>query len=362
MAEFDLSKVDKNFAVECKITEPDMKLYDIRENPFQIYGLYDPKNQEVFKRLPDEVGLNVNDGVKGLYLYPAGGRVRFCTDSRYIILKAVYPSIHPMAHMPLTGSSGFDLYIDSEDGLRSHYYRMFVTPHKWDLMKDGYEAKIQFPSRKKRYVTINFPTYNGVDAVYLGLQEDAYVGEGASYRPLLPMVYYGSSITQGGCASRPGNNYQNIVCREFAVDYLNLGFSGSGKGEDSIVEYMATLPMSAFICDYDHNATGAQHLLDTHEKMYRRIRAAHPDIPYIIMSRPDFDYDHEQSVWRREAILRTYHHAKADGDQNVFFIDGDSIFRGRYRDCGTVDGVHPNDYGFVMMADAVIAELYRAGF
>ena len=116
MAEFDIAKVDKNFAVECKITEPDMKLYDIRQKPFQIYGLYDPQNQSAFKRLPDEVAMNVNEGVKGLYLQPAGGRVRFCTDSRYVVLKAVMPSLHPMSHMPATASMGFDLYIDSEDG------------------------------------------------------------------------------------------------------------------------------------------------------------------------------------------------------------------------------------------------------
>ena len=102
-------------------------------------------------------------------------------------------------------------------------------------------------------------------------------------------------------------------------------------------------------------------LTDTHEKMYKAIRAAHPDIPYVILSRPDFDADYEESVARREVILRTFHNAKAAGDKNVYLIDGEGIFRGPYRDCCTVDGVHPNDLGFMYMAMAVSHELRRAG-
>lgn len=76
-----------------------------------------------------------------------------------------------------------------------------------------------------------------------------------------------------------------MVCRRNNIDFINLGFSGSEKGEDAIVDYMAGLEMSAFVCDYDHNAPDAEHLVATNYKMYEKIRKAHPNIPYIILSR-----------------------------------------------------------------------------
>jgi lysophospholipase L1-like esterase len=118
--------------------------------------------------------------------------------------------------------------------------------------------------------------------------------------------------------------------------------------------------MTAFVCDYDHNAPDAEHLEKTHYKMYEKIRAAHPDIPYIIISKPDFDSNYVTSIPRRNVIFDTYRRARDNGDLNVYYIDGAGIFRGPYEDSCTVDGTHPNDLGFALMADAIEAELKRA--
>ena len=106
MEEIKLEQLDKNFLIETKVAEPDMKIYDIRRDPFQIYGLYQPKTEPVFKRLPDDVAASVSPGVKALSFQTSGGRIRFSTDSKYIILKAVMPNVHLMSHMPLSGSTG----------------------------------------------------------------------------------------------------------------------------------------------------------------------------------------------------------------------------------------------------------------
>lgn len=103
-----------------------------------------------------------------------------------------------------------------------------------------------------------------------------------------PVVYYGSSITQGACASRPGNCYESILSRRLDCDYINLGFSGSAKGEDAIVDYIIGLDMSVFVMDYDYNAPTPEHLEKTHSKMFKAIRAEHPTLPIIIMPRPKF--------------------------------------------------------------------------
>ncbi len=352
----DISAIDKNFAVEI-VREGDTEFYDVRKEPFDLYGFYEARTEFPFKRLPDEVATKVNDGVKSLYFDTAGGRVRFMTDSPHIILRARMKRVTRLEHMPLLGTAGFDLYVDTEDGAYSRYVRPFIPPRD---VSDEYTAKVPLGAKKKRFITINFPSYSKVNEVYIGVESGSCVGHGVKYKDMPPIVYYGSSITQGACSSRPGNIYQNVIARRTNIDYINLGFSGNGKAEDTIVEYMATLKMSAFVCDYDHNAPAPEYLRATHQKMYDKIRAAKPDVPYIMISRPDFDCSYDENILRRDVIIDTYRHARANGDKNVYYIDGASVFRGRYSEMCTADHVHPNDLGFALMADAVEAELARA--
>jgi len=357
MADFDIASIDKNLEVANKVNAPDLQLYDVRKAPFDIYGLYSPRTKSTFRRIPENIAAAVSEQVLHLHTHTAGGRVRFATDSPDIVIEAVMPQITRFAHMPLTGSSGFDLYIDSPDGYESLYYKTFTPPVK---MTDGYESKLTFSEGGTHYVTIHFPLYNEVSDLFIGIAKDATLGEGAPYRDLPPVVYYGSSITQGGCASRPGNAYEAMVARMLQLDFINLGFSGSGKAEDAIVQYMAGLKMSAFIADYDHNAPNIAYLQATHQKMYDAIRERNPDLPYVMISRPDYFPNEKDSIARRRVVIDTYHYAIAKGDQKVYYIDGGAIFRGPFEDACTVDGCHPNDLGFSKMAEAVCAVLKRA--
>lgn len=177
----------------------------------------------------------------------------------------------------------------------------------------------------------------------------------------LPVVYYGSSITQGACASRPGLAYQAIISRRLDLDFINLGFSGNARAEDTMVEYMASLEMSAFVSDYDHNAPTVDHLRATHLRMYRKIRESHPNIPYIMLSRPDFaSHSEADSERRRRVIEDTFRAAREAGDKRVWYIDGEGIYRGFELDACTVDNDHPTDLGFMKMADAIGRILRRA--
>ena len=353
----NIEEIDKNFAVPTDVSDIDADYYDVREEPFKVYGLYNYKIEPEFKRMPDEIGLNVNDGVASLYKETSGGRIRFSTDSDVVILKAVMGRPHGFSHMPRTGAAGFDLYIDDPES-GSRYHRTFVPPFDFD---GGYASRIRLHGgRKHRYITINFPLYNAVKEVFIGVRKGLSVGEGLGYRNEKPVIYYGSSITQGGCASRPGNCYQNVISRRMGLDYINLGFSGSGCAEDNIVEYMSKLPMCAFVSDYDHNAPNVDHLSATHLNMYKKIREKNPTVPYIMISRYDFDCAYDENILRRDVIYETYRYARQNGDENVYYIDGASVFRGPYEDMCTVDGTHPNDLGFALLADAIGAELKRA--
>ncbi|MBQ2734222.1 MAG: SGNH/GDSL hydrolase family protein [Clostridia bacterium] len=352
-----IEKIDKAMAVEATVTEPDIVFYDIRRAPFAVYGLYNYRTEPDFKRMPDEVAQTVSKGVAGLAYHTAGGRVRFSSDSAYVAIRAEMPKIGRMPHFALTGSSAFDLYVDDPETGITRFYKEFRPAFDFT---GGYESIVRFGEKKLRHFTVHFPSYSRVRNLRIGLQQDATVGEGMKYRNDKPVVYYGSSITQGGCASRPGNSYQNVIAQRLGLDYINLGFSGSGKGEPEIAEYMASLDMMAFICDYDANAPTVEHLRGTHLPLYQKIRAKHPDIPYIMISRVHVDRNYADTLERRDVIIDTYRYAREQGDRNVYFIDGESVFRGKYANMCTVDGVHPNDLGFALMADAIGATLERA--
>ena len=339
----DISLKDSNFKVESNINESDIRFYDVKQAPFRIYGVFYDSGK--FRRIPENVAKTVSAGVYGLHANTAGGRVRFKTDSSYIAINVKMPNIGKMPHFALTGSAGFDLYV--YNGAQG-YAGTFVPPFN---IQYGYESIIYFNSTQMREITINFPLYSEVSELYIGLRDDANVCMPKRYKIEKPMVYYGSSITQGGCASRPGNSYPNIISRRFDADYINLGFSGNAKGETEIAEYISKLDMSVFVYDYDHNAPTVEHLKNTHEKMYRTIREANHDLPIILMSRPKLSLSDEEKQ-RYAVIKKTYEDAKAAGDTNIYLIDGGALMA-LAGDEGTVDGCHPNDLGFASMAKVV---------
>ena len=342
----NIERIDSNFKVDTKLDVKGIRFYDIKQSPFKIYGVFYESGK--YRRIPEAVAKNVNDGVYALHANTAGGRVRFRTDSPYVAIYAVMPSVGKMPHFALTGSSGFDLYVGAK------YTATFVPPF---TVVNGYESIVRFDSAEMRDVTINFPLYSEVAELYVGLSESALMSAPEACKIQKPVVYYGSSITQGGCASRPGTSYESIVSRMLDADYINLGFSGSARGEAEIARYISELDMSAFVFDYDHNAPTAEHLQNTHEKMFRAIRESNPDLPIVLLSRPKFTLTQEEKL-RLEIIRATYNNAIGAGDKNVYLIEGTILMR-LAEDEGTVDGCHPNDLGFMSMAKEIGALLER---
>ena len=341
-----IEKIDPNFKLSTLAGHDDVVFYNCLQEPFAVYGLMKPEGErDYFIRLPEEVAQNSNDGVVYLNTNTAGGRVRFRTNSPFVAIRAEMHNLGKMAHFPFTGSIGFDLYIRREG--EEQYVKTFVPPV---AIETGYESLLETAKDGEMYdYTINFPLYSGVKALYVGLQQGAKVEAPTPYTIEKPVVYYGSSITQGGCASRPGNAYQAIITRALDCDHINLGFSGSARGEDAMAEHIAGLEMSVYVMDYDHNAPSVEHLLNTHEKMYKCVRAAQPELPIIMVSCPECRLTEDQ-VKRRAVIRATYDHAVEAGDKNVYFIDGSTLTWRFGGDSGTVDGCHPNDLGFMCMA------------
>lgn len=340
----DLQKIDKHFKVNTEINKEDLVFYSALDLPFHIYGLIYENGK--YRRLPEAVAKSVSEGVYSLHAHASGGRVRFRTNSNYIAISAQMENIGKMDHFALTGSAGFDLYT-ATDGT-DKYFGTFRPPFK---IADGYESVLDFEDNTMREITINFPLYSDVVALYIGLQESAIVEEPTPYAYDKPIVYYGHSITQGGCASRPGNSYPNILSRRFNIDFVNLGFSGNACGEQQIADYIANLDMKILVMDYDHNAPTPL-LQNTHEKMFRTIRASHPSLPIVMMTTTTMPRFSDDRSKRRGIVYKTYQNAKNNGDQNVYFWDGAKEFA-PYEEFGTVEGCHPNDYGFAGIAQSL---------
>lgn len=348
-----IEEIDRRFRSETAIQE-DITWFDVRQAPFSLFGIQYDEGQGCFVRLPQAVADAVSPGVSWLNRHTAGGRVCFQTDSPLIAIEAQldYPGIMP--HMPLAGQSGFDLYRNSGEGDR--YLATFMPPPAW---QDSYGASARTGGGPAAY-TVHFPLYNGVKALYIAIQKGASLAAAHPYVDAPPIVFYGSSITQGGCASRPGNSYEAILSRRLHRDHVNLGFSGSCRAEPAMADYLAALPMSAFVCDYDHNAPHAEHLRQTHLPLYRAVRRGHADIPIVFMSAPDIRLRGGEWEERRAIIRATYQEALAEGDRRVWFVDGETLFAGEEWDACTVDGCHPNDLGFFRMAMGVEGALRTA--
>lgn len=334
----NIADVDKNFKVETKLDKTDIKFYNIKENPFCLYGLM---FDEMFRRMPESVAKKVNTGIEELHLNTTGGRIRFKTDSPYVAINAVMPNKIHVPHMPQTGISGFDIYVNDR------YKKTFIPPVDMD---GGYESVCNFTGSEMREITINFPIYNNVKDLYIGVAKDAVFEEASSYKYDKKVLFYGSSITQGGCVSRPGLAYVNLLSNMLGFDYVNLGFSASALGETVMAEYIAEQNPDIFVMDYDHNAPTPEHLEKTHETFYKRFRELRPSTPVVMISAPNVRFENENWEKRRGIVKATYENALKNGDKNVYFVDGKMLWGEDDWDLCAVDALHPNDLGHYRMA------------
>ncbi len=324
----------------------DIVFHSIKEAPFEIFGLSEPRSADMFRRMPYTVAEATSPAVLTFHTNTAGGRIRFKTNSDELYIRAKDDGTPAFYHTTPLLLHGYDVYLD---GGREPQYLGAVHP----IWTDELEKLTCFKLPEgENEITVNMPLFGNVIDVEIGLCRGAAVSSHTPYKHHTPVVFYGSSITQGACASRPGRCYESLISRKYDLNYINLGFSGACKAEDAIVDYLTTLEMSAFVSDYDHNCNGPEHLSETHWNLYRKIREKHPDIPYFMITKPDFRFD-ENDQMRRAVIMENYLKAYFAGDRNVYFIDGSAFFNGRPTCELTMDLTHPNDEGMAKMADYI---------
>ncbi len=349
----DAQKLDKNMHIK-DIVQEEIKWCSPKESPFKISGFSWFHKDKVYRRLPCSKELNISMEVDMLANCTSGGQIRFRTQSKKILLKVKLSGIANMVHMPATGQCGFDIYVEKDDKL--YYY----NTTKYDHTKDEYES-VLFEAKENRWrnILINLPLYQGVEEILIGIESSAEVDRPLEFSSNKRLIFYGTSITQGGCASRPGMSYTNILSRKLNMEVINLGFSGNGKGEPEMSEIISGIENPALlVLDYEPNCVSTQSLKETLPNFIKIYRKKHPDIPILVISRPLYALDRFDEELNKERIERftiqreTVEYFNQQGYNNIYFYSGENLLGEDYEEC-TVDGIHPTDLGFIKIANAL---------
>jgi len=335
----------------------------LRDN-LPVFGVNYDEQAGIYKRMDLDTAQRIAKKTEfsktSLYTHAreaSGGRIRFSTDSGLLKLQAELMNwdVTYGAGME-AGKFGFDVYEDTEEG--SFYLGTIAaqTPNEPGIVY--VEGSLPLQKGCLHHLTIYFPLLCEVQDVRLFLDDDADMGaHGIPYVNEKPIVFYGNSVTQGGCAQRPGNAYVNRACRELNRDYLNLGMWGSAKGQPELAEYIAMLSMEACVLDYDGNQRKPEGLAATHYPFYDIIRQKHPKIPILMLTRSSNSIGPETALEMKKIIWETFQKACSNGDENAHFLDGEVFFG--YDSAFFADRVHPNDRGHEKAGCLLVSVLKR---
>lgn len=358
MSDREITKYDKAMGFQNE-TLDGMDWYSVDSPNVELNGLYWRKPGDAFRRIP--LDASISSGVDFLSWDTAGVMLRFKTNSPEIKVNVKVGHTSRMDHMAHVGIMGFDLYSGSGTS------KFYVSSSRFDFTKDEYNTKMETITKdgQMREYTLHFPLYSGVEFFRLGVTEGSIVELPTPWKDPRPVVVYGTSIQQGGCASRPGMCHTNIMSRMLNRPFINLAFSGSGKGEPQMAELIAQIENPAMIVlDYDANARcdGLEATLPTFTDI---LRAKHPDVPILLVSRLLFKEEFQNAPEYNEERFRfTNIHLKElkrrkdMGDKNIHFLDGTSLYGEDPSEC-TVDGCHATDLGFHQIAKRMAPVIER---
>lgn len=334
---------------------PEARSLSLPDERVQVAGLgWYGEEPSVLRRMPARMKDRMTPAVWGLAQHPSGARLRFRTDSPRLGLVARNPDASTMHHMTSVGQNGFDLYVDGQYRNSAWPDAKGLIQREWTLGED----------RRVREVTLYLPLYKAVTIERLVLEPGAVVSAPSSFARPRPVVFYGSSITQGGCAENPGLSYTAILGRSLNLDFINLGFSGAGLGEPAVAEAVAEIDAEAFVLDYWANPSPEVYR-DTLPGFVDTLRRRHPRTPILVTGPFWFPAEagssslHAQQEAKRKTARDFVAARRKSGDRAITFVDGLGMLSPS-QGSGLVDGVHPNSLGFQHCADGLEPLLRQA--
>ncbi len=302
-----------------------------------------------YDRLPAKAEKVVRSPVWSLSRHSAGMLVHFKTDATAIsVHHKVTSSQLGMPHMPATGVSGLDLYAADDTGAMR--WLSVTKPNKQEMQVQMISGIIP----GERLYSIYLPLYNGTEFLKIGIPT------GASFTPVAPrqekpLLFYGTSITHGASASRPGMAHPAILGRRFNRPVINLGFSGNGKMEPEVGALLAELDPAVYVIDCLPNM-GQAEVAERTEPLVRQLRQAHPGTPILLTedrtypNAPFLKDRQNRHATSRAAFRKAYQNLQQAGVTGLYYLEGEKLL-GQDRD-DTTDGSHPSDLGFFRQADA----------
>ena len=337
------------YSAEPTFTEKDGKRwYDIRQFGVEGQGWSDVVAP--YDRLPKKAEGVVRGAVWSLSRHSAGMAVRFVTDATSIYAHWTLTQAGlAMPHMPATGVSGLDLYAKDDQGT----WRWVANGRP--AAQDNSNTLVDGLRPGRREYMLYLPLYNGVTAVELGVPSTNTIEDAPDYpaERAKPIVFYGTSITHGGCASRPGMVHTAILGRWYQRPVINLGFSGNGRMEPEVTALMAELDAAVYVIDCCPNLGGDQTAERT-RPLVNQLRAAHPDTPIVLVEDRRYtdawirDGKAQRNDGNHAALKAAYDDLTAAGVKHLYYIPGDNLLGDDNE--GAVDSSHPNDLGFYRQA------------
>ncbi|MEZ6115629.1 MAG: SGNH/GDSL hydrolase family protein [Pirellulaceae bacterium] len=303
-----------------------------------------------FDRLPERAKEVVRPPVWSLSKNSAGLCLRWETDASSIHVRWELTSPNlDMPHMPATGVSGVDLYVRTESG--------------WQWLANGRptaqtnEVRLvgSLPAGRHEFL-LYLPLYNGVKSLQIGLPPNATLWQKTFTAERKPIVFWGTSITQGGCASRPGMVHTAILGRRLHRPVINLGFSGNGKMEPEVAGLLAEIDAGLFVIDCLPNLTHAE-VTERTEPLVRTLRDKHPDTPILLVEDRSYSDSYlieskrQRNQQSRHALRMAFDSLQKDGVRHVHYLSGEWLLGIDAE--GTVDSSHPTDLGFWRQANAM---------
>lgn len=324
--------------------------------------------ERTYSRLPKYLKDSVRADLWSRQECSSGMAVRFATNSSQIGVRYNLLWDFSMLHQAPTGTKGTDLYVFEGDSVWRHVNtnRPRVNNPEEKMCQATYVSNLD-TTRMTEYM-IYLPTYDGVTKLEVAIDSASVItpGDPSIIDSTKKIVAYGTSILQGGCASRPGMASTCILSRDLNCEIANLGFSGEGKMDPELARALATIPdVDVFLIDPVPNCT--EMMCDTLTYDFINIiRQARPDVPIVMLEGPIYPYARYDSFFRKylpaknAAFRRNYERLKAENPANLYYVD--SVNLDGVEDDGTVDGIHLTDLGFKYYADKlrpVLAPLIR---
>lgn len=302
-----------------------------------------------YERLPDSLRHISRPSLWNLGRNSAGLAVRFRSNSTAIAARWSVRDNAGMNHMTPTGIKGLDLYCLTDSG------KWVFAGSGRPYGKDNEAVIVSNMKPAEREYMLYLSLYDGVTSLSIGIDSLAEIGQPEVNLPVRkkPVVFYGSSILQGGCASRPGMAHTNILERWLNRECINLGFSGNALLDLEIAEVMAAVDASVFVLDFVPNATVEQ-MKERARKFYSIIRARHPHTPVLFVEDPifthsPFDTEIAREIKEKNETLRAiFRSLEQQGEQHIYFLSSRDIIG--HDGEATVDGVHFTDLGFMRYA------------